>query len=37
VRIDGDTRVPYRQLVHLLDPCQFEGLTRVSLRTRTGR
>ncbi len=37
VRIDGDTQVPYQQVVHLLDLCQFEGLTHVSLRTRAGR
>lgn len=37
VRIDGDTRVAYQQIVHLLDLCQFEGLTRISLRTRDGR
>ena len=37
VRIDGDTRVAYQEVVHLLDLCQFEGLTRVSLRTRAGR
>ena len=37
VRIDGDTQVPYQQVVHLIDLCQFEGLTHVSLRTRAGR
>jgi biopolymer transport protein ExbD len=37
VRIDGDTQVPYQEVVHLLDLCQFEGLTHVSLRTRAGR
>jgi len=37
VRIDGDTQVLYQQVVHLLDLCQFEGLTHVSLRTRAGR
>ena len=37
VRIDGDTLVPYQEVVHLLDLCEFEGLTRVSLRTRAGR
>jgi len=36
VRIDGDTRVAYQQIVHLLDLCQFEGLTRIALRTRDG-
>jgi biopolymer transport protein ExbD len=37
VRIDGDTLVPYQDVVHLLDLCEFEGLTRISLRTRAGR
>ncbi len=37
VRIDGDTQVAYQEVVHLLDLCQFEGLTHVSLRTRAGR
>jgi len=37
VRIDGDTQVPYQAVVHLLDLCQFEGLTHISLRTRAGR
>jgi biopolymer transport protein ExbD len=36
VRIDGDTRVPYQDVVHLLDLCEFEGLTHVALRTRAG-
>jgi len=29
--------VPYQEVVHLLDLCEFEGLTRVALRTRAGR
>ncbi len=37
VRIDGDTQAAYQQIVHLLDLCQFEGLTQISLRTRDGR
>ncbi len=37
VRIDGDARVPYQEVVHLLDLCQFEGLTHISMRTRAGR
>ena len=37
VRIDGDSRVPYQEVVHLLDLCQFEGLTQISMRTRAGR
>ena len=36
VRIDGDTQVPYQEIVHLLDLCQFEGLTHVAMRTRAG-
>jgi len=36
VRIDGDTRVQYQDVVHLLDLCQFEGLTHVALHTRAG-
>jgi len=34
VRIDGDRRTPYQNIVHVLDLCQFEHLTKVSLRTR---
>ena len=34
VRIDGDKRVAYQHIVHVLDLCQFEGLTQVSMRTR---
>jgi biopolymer transport protein ExbD len=37
VRIDGDTQVAYQEVVHLLDLCQFEGLTHVAMRTRAGR
>jgi biopolymer transport protein ExbD len=37
VRIDGDTQATYQEIVHLLDLCQFEGLTQVSMRTRNGR
>ncbi len=36
VRIDGDTQVPYQEVIHLLDLCQFEGLTRISMRAREG-
>lgn len=36
VRIDGGARAAYQQIVHLLDLCQFEGLTRISLRTSHG-
>ena len=34
VRIDGDKRVAYQHIVHVVDLCQFEGLTQVSMRTR---
>lgn len=37
VRIDGDTRVSYQEIVHLLDLCEFEGLTHLALHTRAGR
>lgn len=33
VRIDGDRRTAYQDIVHVLDLCQFEGLTEVSMRT----
>jgi biopolymer transport protein ExbD len=36
VRIDGDTRVPYQDIVHLLDLCQFEGMTHIAMHTRAG-
>ena len=34
IRIDGDKRASYQQVVHVLDLCAFEGLTQVSMRTR---
>jgi biopolymer transport protein ExbD len=34
VRIDGDRRAAYQHIVHVLDLCQFEGLTQVSMHTR---
>jgi len=34
IRLDGDRRTPYQYVVHVLDLCQFEGLTQVSLHTR---
>lgn len=37
VRIDGDTLVPYQEIVHLLDLCQFEGFTHIAMHTRAGR
>src|SRR5262249_21792604 len=36
VRVDGDVTVPYQNVIHLLDLCQFEGLTRISMRARRG-
>ncbi len=34
IRLDGDRRTPYQHIVHVLDLCQFEGLTQVALHTR---
>lgn len=34
VRIDGDKRVSFQHIVHVLDLCAVEGLTRISVRTR---
>lgn len=34
IRIDGDEQVPYQHIVHVLDLCQFEGLTNIALHTR---
>ncbi len=34
VRIDGDRRAAYQHIVHVLDLCQFEGLTQVAMHTR---
>ncbi len=34
VRIDGDEQTPYQHIVHVLDLCQFEGFTHISLHTR---
>jgi biopolymer transport protein ExbD len=34
VRVDGDKRAAYQHIVHVLDLCQFEGLTQVAMRTR---
>jgi len=34
IRVEGDRRVAYQHIVHVLDLCQFEGLTQVSMRTR---
>ena len=32
IRIDGDRRAPFQAVVHIIDLCQFEGLTRVAIR-----
>jgi biopolymer transport protein ExbD len=34
IRIDGDELARYQDIVHVLDLCQFEGLTRISMHTR---
>lgn len=36
VRIDGDASVPYQSIIHLVDLCQFEGLTNIALKARRG-
>jgi biopolymer transport protein ExbD len=32
--VDGDKRAAHQHIVHVLDLCQFEGLTQVAMRTR---
>jgi biopolymer transport protein ExbD len=34
IRIDGDRRTPFQNMVHVLDLCQFEGLINIAVRTR---
>jgi biopolymer transport protein ExbD len=34
IRIDGDEMARYQDIVHVLDLCQFEGFTQVSMHTR---
>ena len=34
IRIDGDQLARYQDIVHVLDLCQFEGFTRISMRAR---
>lgn len=34
VRIDGDQLARYQDIVHVLDLCQFERLTNISMHTR---
>ena len=34
IRIDGDENARYQDIVHVLDLCQFEGFTKISMHTR---
>jgi biopolymer transport protein ExbD len=34
IRIEGDQMARYQDIVHVLDLCQFEGFTKISMRTR---
>lgn len=34
IRIDGDEMAHYQDIVHVLDLCQFEGFTKISMHTR---
>lgn len=34
IRIDGDEMTRYRDIVHVLDLCQLEGFTKISMHTR---
>ena len=34
IRIDGDELAHYQDIVHVLDLCQFEGFTQISMHTR---
>jgi biopolymer transport protein ExbD len=34
IRIDGDQATSYKNIVHVLDLCQFEKLTNIALHTR---
>jgi biopolymer transport protein ExbD len=34
VRIEGDGEASYQSIVHVLDLCQFEGLTNIAMRAR---
>ena len=34
IRIDGDEKALYQDIVHVLDLCQFEGFTKISMHTR---
>ena len=37
IRIDGDQLAKYQDIVHVLDLCQFERLTNISMHTRAAR
>ncbi|NVM79820.1 biopolymer transport protein ExbD [Duganella sp. SG902] len=37
VRIDGDQLAKYQDIVHVLDLCQFERLTNISMHTRSAQ
>ena len=34
IRIDGDEMARYQDIVHVLDLCQFDGFTKISMHTR---
>jgi len=34
IRIDGDQNARYQDIVHVLELCQFEGFTNISMHTR---
>lgn len=34
VRIDGDEQTSYQHIVHVLELCQFEGFTKISMHAR---
>lgn len=34
IRIDGDEMARYQDIVHVLDLCQFEGFTKITMHTR---
>jgi biopolymer transport protein ExbD len=34
IRIDGDEMASYKNIVHVLDLCQFEGFTNIAMHTR---
>jgi biopolymer transport protein ExbD len=34
IRIEGDRRVPFDAIAHVLDLCEFEGLNEIAVRTQ---